>query len=80
MKSKKGNNKMNGFSILMTIFATCVLLVGLYAFTGHELGIFTMRPAFKNLKKEDWKNIGKWTIISSIFIYLIAILGLIFNI
>ena len=70
---------MNGFSILMFIFATCVLLIGLYMLTGHEVGILTMRPAFKGLKKSDWKNIGKWTMIVSIFIYLIAILGWIFN-
>ena len=70
---------MNGFSILMFIFATCVLLIGLYMFTGHEVGILTARPAFKDLKKSEWKNIGKWTMIVSIFIYLIAILGWIFN-
>ena len=70
---------MNGFSILMFIFATCVLLIGLYMFTGHEVGILTARPAFKNLQKSEWKNIGKWTMIVSIFIYLIAILGWIFN-
>ena len=67
---------MNGFSILMFIFATSVLLTGLYMFTGHKLGIMTERPAFKNLKIEEWKNIGKWVMISSIFIYLLAIIGL----
>ena len=70
---------MSGFVILFLIFATCVLLVGLYMFTGHELGIMTLRPAFKNLTKEEWKNIGKWTMISSIFIYILAILGIVFN-
>lgn len=70
---------MNGFSILMFIFATCVLLIGVYMFTGHEVGILTARPAFKNLQKSEWKNIGKWTMIVSIFIYLIAIIGWIFN-
>ena len=70
---------MSGFVILFLIFATCVLLVGLYMFTGHELDIMTLRPAFKNLTKEEWKNIGKWTMISSIFIYIIAILGIVFN-
>ncbi len=67
---------MSGFSILFIIFATCVLLTGLYMFTGHKLGIMTYRAAFKNLSKEEWKNIGKWTMISSILIYVIAILGL----
>lgn len=70
---------MNGFSILMFIFATCVLLIGVYMFTGHEVGILTARPAFKNLQKSEWKNIGKWTMIVSIFIFLIAIIGWIFN-
>ena len=70
---------MNGFSILMFIFGFCVLLVGLYMFTGHKLEIMTYRAAFKNLKKEEWINIGKWTMITSIFIFIIAIIGWIFN-
>lgn len=70
---------MNGFSILMFIFATIVLLTGLYMYTGHKLGILEGRIAFKNLKIEEWKNIGKWTMITSIFIFIIAIIGLIFN-
>ncbi len=70
---------MNGFSILMLIFATCTLLLGLYMFTGHEVGILTGRVAFQNLKKEEWKNIGKWTMISSIGIYILAIIGLLFH-
>ena len=71
---------MNGFSCLMFIFGLCVLLVGLYAFTGHKLIIFTNRPAFKNLTIKEWKNIGIWTMISSLFIFLIGILVLILNI
>ena len=70
---------MSNVGILMLIFATCVLLVGAYMFTGHELGIVTWRAAFKNLKKDDWKNIGKWTMISSIFIYMFAIIAIIYN-
>ncbi len=67
---------MSGFSILMLIFATAVLLVGLYMFKGHKLEIMTYRVAFKNLNKEEWKKIGKWTMITSIFIYILAIIGL----
>ncbi len=67
---------MSGFSILFFIFATCTLLVGLYMFTGHKLEIMTYRAAFKNLSKSEWKNIGKWTMISSILIYIIAVIGL----
>ncbi|MBR5389359.1 hypothetical protein IK146_02260 [Candidatus Saccharibacteria bacterium] len=66
---------MNGFGILMLIFAVCVLLTGLYMFTGHKLGIMTGRPAFKNLSKAEWKNIGKWTMIVSFFIFALAIAG-----
>ena len=71
---------MNGFSILFFIFGICVFLVGLYAFTGHKLSIMTYRAAFKNLNKEQWKNIGKWTMIASIFIFAIAIIGLFLDI
>jgi len=71
---------MNGFSILFFIFGTITLLVGLYMFTGHKLEIMTYRAAFKNLNKDEWKNIGKWTMIVSIFIYIIAIIGLFLDI
>ena len=71
---------MNGFSILFFIFGICVFLVGLYAFTGHELSIMTYRAAFRNLNKEQWKNIGKWTMIASIFIFVIAVIGLFLDI
>lgn len=70
---------MSGFGILMIIFATCLLLVGLYMFTGHKLGIFDYRPAFKNLDKAGWRKVGIGTIIVSIFIYIIGILGIVFN-
>lgn len=70
---------MSGFGILMLIFATCVLLTGLYMYTGHKIDILTWRVAFKNLTKNEWKNIGKWTMIASIFIYALAVLGLIFK-
>lgn len=70
---------MNGFSILFFIFATLVLVVGIYMYTGHKVELLTGRAAFQNLKKDEWKNIGKWTIVVSLFIYLIAILGIIFN-
>ncbi len=70
---------MSGFGILMAIFGVCVLLVGLYMFTGHRLGIMTARPAFKNLTKAEWRNIGKWTMVASFFILAIAVVGFIFN-
>ena len=67
---------MNGFSLLMFIFAISVLLVGFYMYKGHKLGILEIRAAFKNLSKDEWKNIGKWAMISSIVIFIIAIIGL----
>ena len=70
---------MSGFSILFLIFGTCVLLIGLYMYTGHKVDMLTYRAAFKNLSIDEWKNIGKWTMISSIIIYVIAILGIIFK-
>ena len=71
---------MSGFGILFIIFGVCVFLTGLYAFTGHKIAILTERSNFKNIDINDWKNIGKWTMISSVFIYLIAIIVYILNI
>ena len=71
---------MSYFSILMFIFATLVLLFGLYIYKGHDVSKLFIRASFKNLTKEEWINIGKWTMISSIFIYLITIIVYIFNI
>lgn len=71
---------MNGFSTLMFIFSISLLLVGLYLFTGHKLDMLSWKPAYKNLKKSDWKKIGKYTMIVSIFIFILAIVILIFDI
>lgn len=71
---------MSGFSVLMFIFATCVLLIGLYMFTGHEFKLVSWRAPFKGIGKSGWKNVGKWTMIASIFIFVIAIIEGIFNI
>ena len=70
---------MSGFGILMLIFATVLFLVGLYMYTGHKLGIFEYRPAFKNVTIDGWKKTGKYTIIVSIFVFMIGIIGIIFN-
>ena len=70
---------MNGFSTLMFIFAISVFLVGLYMFTGHKIDMLAWRAPYQNLKKEDWKKIGKYTMIVSIFIFILAIIGLMFN-
>ena len=64
---------MSGFSILMIIFGIAILLTGLYMYTGHKLGIMTYRAAFRNLKVSEWKNIGKWTMVSSLVPIVLAI-------
>ena len=70
---------MSGFGILMLIFGGVLFLTGLYMFTGHKLGIFDCRPAFKNVTIEGWKNIGKYTIIVSIFIFIVGVIGILFH-
>lgn len=70
---------MSNFSILMLIFGGMVLFMGLYMYTGHKVEILTYRPAFKNLKKDDWIKVGKYTMLSSIIIFILAIVGIIFN-
>jgi uncharacterized membrane protein YfcA len=71
---------MNGFSTLMLIFGICLLLVGLYMFTGHELKAISWKAAFKNVNKQGWVNIGKWTMISSSVPFVLAIIGLFLDI
>ena len=63
----------------MFIFAILVLLVGLYMFTGHKVSMLSWKAPYKNLKKSDWKKIGKYTMIVSIFIFILAIVGFIFK-
>ena len=70
---------MNGLSILMFIFAICIFLTGLYMFTGHKLSIM-WQSTFKHLTIDEWKNVGKWTMISSLIPLIIAVLGVLFNI
>ena len=60
----------------MFIFASCVLLVGLYMYKGHKLSIMEWRVGFRNLSKDEWINIGKWTMISSIVIFIIGIIAM----
>ena len=70
---------MSSVGILFLIFAFCVLFIGFYMFTGHKLGIMEGRVAFQNLSKEQWKNIGKWTMISSSVLFIISFCGFIFH-
>ena len=71
---------MNGFSILMFIFGVCDLLFGLYIYTGHDVTTLLWKAHYKNLTKKEWKNIGKWTMITSIIPFILSTLGLFLNI
>ena len=70
---------MSGFGILMLIFSFFLLLIGIYMFTGHKVGMLEWKAAFKNLTIDGWKKVGKYTIIVSIFIFILGIIGIIFN-
>lgn len=70
---------MSGFAILMFIFGGCTFLVGLYMATGHKVGMLAWRAGFKGLTREGWKKVGWGTLIASGVIFLIAIVGWIFN-
>ncbi len=66
--------------IFMIIFAICVLFTGIYMYTGHKLKIIAWKAAFKNLTIEKWKGVGKWTIVSSIFIAALGIVLIILQV
>lgn len=70
---------MYGFSILMFIFGFCIFLAGMYLYTGHNSELLLWRTYRKDTPKSELKNIGKWTIISSLIPIVLGILGLIFN-
>lgn len=62
--------------IFILIFGFCVLLSGLYMYSGegHSISALSWRAPYKNLNKKGWKNIGKWTMIVSLFIMLIGVI------
>ena len=66
--------------LLFLIFGICVFLAGLYMFLGHKIDMLAWRAAFKGLTIEGWKNVGKWTMVSSIFIFIIAFIILILDV
>lgn len=71
---------MNGFAILMFIFGGCTFLVGIYMTTGHKLGMLAWRAGFKGLTRNDWKKVGRGTIVASGIIFAVAVLVWIMNI
>ena len=74
---------MNGFSILMLIFGLLIFLCGLYLYQGKN-GDFTQLLLWKTHKKSYTKSelqlAGKWTMIASLIPFVLAILGIIFDI
>ena len=67
---------MNGLSILMIIFGGLIFLAGVYIYTGHKNPVLLWKVYnLDTISKEELQNIGKWTMISSIIPFLIAILG-----
>lgn len=67
---------MNGLTILMFIFAFLIILAGLYIYTGHNSELLIWRGYNKNASKEELKNIGKWTMLSSIVPIIVGIIGI----
>ena len=70
---------MSGFSTLMFIFGICLFLTGFYCYTGHKIFLLTGRASFQNLSKEEWENIGKWTMIVSTLPFILSFIGLFFE-
>ena len=70
---------MIGFSILMLIFGTLIFIAGLYIYKGHNSEILLWRGYNKNATKKELKNIGMWTMVSSLVPFVLAILGIIFK-
>ena len=68
---------MNGFSCLMFIFAFLIFIAGIYLYTGHknELLLWKVHD-IKKFTIEETKNVGKWTMISSLVPLILAIIGL----
>lgn len=66
---------MKEAGIFLFIFGFIVLLCGIYLFTGHknELLLWKVHD-IKNFTIEQTKNVGKWTIISSLIIMIISII------
>ncbi len=71
---------MNGFSVLMFIFSGLVILAGFYIYKGHNSELLIWKGYNPKATKSQLKEIGKWTIITGVFILIIGLIGLLFNI
>ena len=67
---------MNGLTILMFIFAFLIFLAGLYIYTGHNSELLIWKGYKKNATKEELRNIGKWTMLTSILPIIVGIIGI----
>ncbi|MBQ8131373.1 MAG: hypothetical protein IJ193_02660 [Bacilli bacterium] len=70
---------MSPLSIFMLIFAGMILGTGFYIYMGGDMSAISWKAQFKNCTKDDWKNIGKWTMIVGVIPVIIAILAGIFH-
>ena len=70
---------VSGFGLLMIIFASMIFLTGLYMYKGHKLVGLEWRAAYRNLTIDNWKKIGKYTMIVSPFVLALGIIGIIFH-
>lgn len=70
---------MVAFSILMIVFGVLIFIAGLYIYKGHNSEILLWRGYNKNATKKELKNIGMWTMVSSLVPFVLAILGIIFK-
>lgn len=70
---------MPGFSVLFFIFGITVFLAGLYLYTGHDSTMLLWRDHKEKHSKSELKHIGRWTMISSLILVILAILGIIFK-
>ena len=72
---------MNGFSILMFIFAGLIFIAGLYLYTGHKNEVLLWKVHdIKKFTIEETKNVGKWTIIAGLVPLILGIIGLFLDI
>ena len=72
---------MNGFPFLMFIFGFFIFLAGIYLYTGHNSEFLLWKhELYKTITKKELKNLGKWTMISSLIPIILGLIVLIFNI
>lgn len=64
----------------MFIFAIMVFIAGLYILKGHNVKILLWKAQYQHVTKDQLKEIGKWTMITSIIPLILAIIGLFLDI